>query len=95
MEKSGGIGTTKRGIGQMYASKFLRKNLRFGDLLKLETWQSKIKEILPFINAQLRHFGIPEESEKKLMLKMRTWSDNLSPIICDGFSMLHRFIDEV
>lgn len=94
MEKSGGIGTTKRGIGQMYASKFLRKNLRFGDLLKLETWQSKIKEILPFINAQLRHFGIPEESEKKLMLKMRTWSDNLSPIICDGFSMLHRFIDE-
>ncbi|MDD4495964.1 MAG: adenylosuccinate synthetase [Eubacteriales bacterium] len=78
----------------MYASKFLRMNLRFGDLLKLETWQLKIKEILPFINAQLRHFGIPEESEKKLMLKMRTWSDNLSPIICDGFSMLHRFIDE-
>jgi len=28
MERSGGIGTTKRGVGQAYADKFLRKNFR-------------------------------------------------------------------
>lgn len=94
MEKSGGIGTTKRGIGETYASKFLRKNLRFEDLLKPETWQRKIKEYMPFINAQLRYFNFPEESEKELILKMRAWSDMLSPMISDGFSLLHSFIDE-
>lgn len=94
MEKSGGIGTTRRGIGQAYASKFLRQNLRFEDLLKPETWQHKLKEYISFINAQLAYFGVPEESEKKLMLKMRVWNDTLSPMICDGFSLLHSFIDE-
>lgn len=94
MEKSGGIGTTKRGIGQTYASKFLRKNLRFEDLLKPETWQRKIKEYMPFINAQLRYFNFQEEIEKKLILKMQAWSDMLSPMISDSFSLLHSFINE-
>lgn len=94
MEKLGGIGTTKRGIGQTYASKFLRKNFRFEDLLKPETWQRKIKENMPFFNAQLRYFNFPDESENKLILKMQAWSDVLSPMICDGFSLLHSFIDE-
>ena len=93
MEESGGIGTTKRGIGQTYASKFLRKNFRFGDLRKPETWQSKLSDILPFMNAQLRYFGLPEESENNLAQKLRTWSNALSPIICDGFSLLQSFIN--
>ena len=89
MERAQGIGTTKRGIGWAYASKYLRKNLRIGDLLKPECWQQKIEEFLPLVNAQLRFFGGTEMSEKPLILQLRKWSNALSPYICDGFTLIH------
>ncbi|MDR2505958.1 MAG: adenylosuccinate synthase [Oscillospiraceae bacterium] len=94
MEKKAGIGTTKRGIGWCYADKFLRKNFRMSDLSNPECRQPKLHEYLPLINAELRFFGAPEVSEKMLLLKMRGWSDALSPLICDEFSLLHGFLNE-
>lgn len=93
LEKSGGIGTTKRGIGPAYADKFLRRNLRFGDLLKPEKWQTKIKDFLPLLNFQLAGFGFPKINEHELLLKMREWSTLFSPFIVNAFSLLHCYID--
>ena len=57
MEAAGGIGTTKRGIGQAYSYKALRKNLRFEDLLNLNSARKKLEAILPVINNQMRAYG--------------------------------------
>lgn len=57
MEASGGIGTTKRGIGQAYSYKALRKNLRFEDLLNLDSARKKLEAIVPVINNQMRAYG--------------------------------------
>ena len=46
MEASGGIGTTKRGIGQAYAYKAMRKSLRFEDLLNLAGAKKKLENML-------------------------------------------------
>ena len=45
LEKTGAIGTTKRGIGPSYATKMLRKGLRVGDLLKWESFEKKYLEL--------------------------------------------------
>ncbi len=50
------IGTTGRGIGPTYEDKVGRRGIRFGDLLKAETFKRKVHEILPEKNFFLEQF---------------------------------------
>ena len=50
------IGTTGRGIGPTYEDKVGRRGIRFGDLLKPETFKRKLLEVLPEKNFYLEHF---------------------------------------
>jgi adenylosuccinate synthase len=93
MEETGGIGTTRRGIGQAYADKFLRKNLRAGDLKKTDTLKAILDDNLPFINAQLGYFGLPAVNSAELLEKCLEWGRRLSPMLCNGFELIHSYID--
>ena len=71
MEKSGGIGTTKRGIGQAYSYKYLRKNVRVGDLRDLDKLEKALPGYLDMINAQLAPFGVEPYTLDDIMEKCR------------------------
>ncbi|MEG0377336.1 MAG: adenylosuccinate synthase [Eubacterium sp.] len=93
MEASGGIGTTKRGIGQAYSYKALRKNLRFEDLLNLEGARKKLEVILPVVNNQMRAYGGEAYSIDFLYEKCVKWAKRFSDMIIDPIRYLHSYID--
>jgi adenylosuccinate synthase len=89
MERVGGIGTTRRGVGQAYADKFLRKNLRAEDLRNLSTMRDKVSSHLEFVNAQLAFMGAEEFSLGEIMDKCLHWQERLGPLLCDAFDTVH------
>lgn len=94
MEAQGGIGTTKRGIGQAYAYKALRKNLRFEDLLDLTTAKSKLESIIPVINNQLKAYGSDPYTVDAMYEKCVQWKERFGAMIVDPIRMIHQYINE-
>lgn len=68
-ERSGGIGTTKRGVGQAYADKFLRKNFRVEDLHNMDAFKEKLSRHLEFANAQLAFYEAKAFCSEEIMDK--------------------------
>lgn len=93
MEASGGIGTTKRGIGQAYSYKALRKNLRFEDLLNLDSARKKLEAIVPVINNQMRAYGAENYTVDFLYEKCEQWAERFVAMIVDPIRYLHSYID--
>ena len=92
MEVAGGIGTTKRGIGQAYSYKALRKNLRFEDLLNLNSARKKLEAILPVINNQMRAYGAEDYTVDFLYEKCEKWAERFASMIVDPIRYLHSYI---
>ncbi|OMJ72516.1 hypothetical protein SteCoe_29038 [Stentor coeruleus] len=82
--KSGGIGTTKRGIGPTYSSKMMRIGLRVGDLLHWETFKDKYLNMAEFYK---RAYGLQVDGAKELdtLEKIR---DQIKPMIVDSVYMI-------
>ncbi|MBC3796788.1 adenylosuccinate synthase [Acetobacterium tundrae] len=93
MEVSGGIGTTKRGIGQAYAYKAMRKSLRFEDLLNLENAKKKLADIILVVNKQMSSYGIEPYTVAELFEKCEAWANKISPMIVNPTSFLHERIE--
>jgi adenylosuccinate synthase len=79
--RSSGIGTTKRGIGQAYAFKLLRKNPRAGDLRDIDEFERILGEAndigIPGID-----FAIPRST-------LERWAERLVPILREPLSLVH------
>lgn len=93
MEAAGGIGTTKRGIGQAYSYKALRKNLRFEDLLNLDSARKKLEAIVPVINNQMKAYGAENYTVDFLYEKCEKWAKRFASMIVDPIRYLHSYID--
>jgi len=74
------IGTTGRGIGPAYEDKATRQGLRFVDLLDLNTFEDKVREILEEKNFYLKNFlrAKPVEAEQIISL-YRLYAERLAP----------------
>ena len=93
MEASGGIGTTKRGIGQAYAYKAMRKSLRFEDLLNLENAKKKLETIVPVVNDQMASYKIEPYTVEALFGKCQDWAKTFGHMIVNPVGYLHDMID--
>ncbi|MEO1815720.1 MAG: adenylosuccinate synthase [Acetobacterium sp.] len=93
MEASGGIGTTKRGIGQAYAYKAMRKSLRFEDLLNLDNAKKKLETIVPVVNDQMASYKIEPYTVEALFAKCEFWAKTFGHMIVNPVGYLHDMID--
>ncbi|WP_026393393.1 adenylosuccinate synthase [Acetobacterium malicum] len=93
MEASGGIGTTKRGIGQAYAYKAMRKSLRFEDLLNLDNAKKKLETIVPVVNDQMASYKIEPYTVEALFAKCQFWAETFGHMIVNPVGFLHDMID--
>jgi adenylosuccinate synthase len=84
MEAQGGIGTTKRGIGQAYAFKSLRKNPRAGDLRSVDAFEKILQSAADIGLADL-NYSVPRDTIEK-------WSKRLAPMLVDPLEMIHNEI---
>lgn len=94
MEKSGGIGTTKRGIGQAYSYKAMRKSLRFEDLLDLKRARKKLEDIVPVVNDQMASYNIKPYTVDDLYRKCQFWAEKFKDSIVEPVSFVHKMMDE-
>lgn len=94
MEKSGGIGTTKRGIGVAYAYKALRKNLRFEDLLDLDALMPKIEKLTGALNAELEAYGAEPVTNEEIFEKCVEWKNKFGDMIVEPITLIHDYIDQ-
>jgi adenylosuccinate synthase len=85
IEKASGIGTTKRGIGQAYAYKMLRKNPRAEDLRDLDKLRGYIAQAKATGLAELE-YDVPDE-------KLQYWQERLVPLLVDPIDFVHSYID--
>jgi adenylosuccinate synthase len=92
MEKTGGIGTTKRGIGPAYAYKMLRKNLRAGDLRNPEGFKRTLADILEYANPQILSMGGKALDPEHLTEKCLSWRNRLEPMLVNAEKMIRDHI---
>lgn len=84
------IGTTGRGIGPAYEDKVARRGLRAGDFLNVENTLSKLEGILDYHNFVLKNYFQHETCDiAKLSDQIRSWSEQITPMISDVSAKLH------
>lgn len=88
-------GSTRRGISPVYADKYMKKALRMGDLLHLETLKERLSELVEWKNLTVEH---GYEHTPVLTDEMFDWINEygafFSPFICDTTEYLGKAICE-
>ena len=83
------IGTTGRGIGPCYEDKVARRGLRVGDLLDMERFSERLKNLLKYRNFMLKHYyDEPEVSYESIMESIMALRDKILPMIADISAIL-------
>ena len=77
------LGTTKRGIGPAYSDKAARRGLRFGDLLRPDWLEPRLKKALEVANRELARYNQEPMQADELLEQCLTWREKLQ----------HRLID--
>jgi len=67
------MGTTRRGIGPVYADKHSYNGIRVGDLLYPELLRQRLDLVLPLKNRQLAFYGLEQFSTEQLMELAADW----------------------
>lgn len=89
------FGSTRRGISPVYADKYMKKALRMGDLLHLDTLKGRLKDIVEWKNLT-----VEKGYEHKAILpdEMYQWLEKFGeffvPFICDTTQYLSEAIAE-
>ena len=84
------IGTTGRGIGPAYEDKVARRGLRLGDLMDLESFAIKLKEVLSYHNFVLtEYFKVSPVNYDETLADCTRWAEELLPMIADVTDVLH------
>lgn len=84
------IGTTGRGIGPAYEDKVARRGLRLGDLLNMDRFAIKLKEVLDYHNFMLTsYYGVDAVDYQQVLDTCIAWAEELRPMITDVTEALH------
>jgi len=84
------IGTTGRGIGPAYEDKVSRRGLRVGDLLNVETFKEKLKDVMEYHNYTLVNYFKAEAVDYQQVLdEILGMRDKIISMIADIPAMLY------
>ena len=72
-ESGGEMGTTRRGIGPVYADKHSYNGIRAGDLLCPDLLRQRLELVLPLKNRQLAFYSLHQFSVDEMMDLASTW----------------------
>ncbi|MGI6081587.1 MAG: adenylosuccinate synthase [Limnochordia bacterium] len=88
------IGTTGRGIGPTYVDKVARSGVRMGDLVTMERFRKRLREILPVKNALINAlYGHPGFTEDEIIDRCGAAAERLAPMVTDTSLSLHSYLE--
>jgi adenylosuccinate synthase len=85
----GAIGTTRRGVGPAFVDKADRVGIQAGDFVHLETFEKKLRDILPAKNRLLQElYGAPPFQLDELLGRAEGWRQQFGPLIVEHLPLL-------
>jgi adenylosuccinate synthase len=93
-QRSGRIGTTKRGIGPAYADKISRTGMRMTDLVNADTFSTRLRCRLREVNRYLKLHSLTPIPAARVEREYARAATALRPHITDTVSYLHRMMDK-
>ena len=88
------FGSTKRGIAPVYADKYMKKTLRFGDLFNEDTLEEKVRDILEWKNLTIVAYGCEPIKVEDIMQEIKEYAMPLKKYVCDTSILLEEKIKE-
>jgi adenylosuccinate synthase len=86
------VGTTKRGIGPVYADKASRQGIRAGDILDSVRLRVRLQMLLPLKNRELAYYGLPEVTIDELMARCEGWRAAMGHRIIDTLPLIRNAV---
>lgn len=84
------IGTTGRGIGPAYEDKVARRGLRLSDMMNMESFARKLKDVLAYHNFVLtEYYKVDPVDYDQTLADCTRWAEQLLPMIADVTELLH------
>ena len=77
------FGSTRRGIAPVYADKYMKKALRMEDLLHMDSFYEKLKDIGEWKNITVTGYKHEAVNVDELMSWIETYGSHAVPYICD------------
>lgn len=88
------FGSTRRGIAPAYADRYMKKAIRFGDLLHPENLKSKLSDIAEWKNLTVeKGYDAQPVTEKALTEWLETYAMPFKDYVCDLSSYLETAIE--
>lgn len=89
------FGSTKRGIGPVYGDKYMKKVLRMGDLLNMDTLPEKVHNLVEWKNLLLHSgYHAPKVNADEIMDWLIQFGGETSKYVCDTTVYLTNQIKE-
>ena len=89
------FGSTRRGISPVYADKYMKKALRMGDLLHLETLKERLDGIVEWKNLTVEHgYGHVPVVTEEMYQWLKNYGEFFGPFICNTTEYLEKAITE-
>ena len=89
------FGSTRRGISPVYADKYMKKALRMGDLLHLDSLEDRFEELVEWKNLTVeKGYGHTPIDTRETLTWLQTYGEFFIPFICDTTEYLGEAIQE-
>ena len=89
------FGSTRRGISPVYADKYMKKALRMGDLLHLETLKERLEGIVEWKNLTVEQgYGHTPVATEEMYQWLKTYGEFFAPFVCNTTEYLEKAIKE-
>ena len=82
------IGTTKRGIGPVYADKAARIGIRAADIFDPDRLRVRLEMLIPRKNRELEFYGIPAIDIDEMMDLCASWKEEFGDKIIDSLPLV-------
>lgn len=88
------FGSTRRGIAPVYADKYMKKGIRMGDLLHMDTLSEKVKDIVDWKNITVTGYGHEPVKAEDMIDWLKKYGSFAAPFVTDVSEFLSDAINE-
>lgn len=86
------FGSTRRGIGPVYADKYMKKDIRMEDLFDEGSLEEKIRDLVEWKNITVTGYGHEPVKAEEILGWLRTYGAKIKPYITDVTAFLSQAI---
>lgn len=88
------FGSTRRGIAPVYADKYMKKGIRMGDLLHMDTLSEKVKDIVDWKNITVTGYGHEPVKAEDMIDWLKKYGSSAAPFVTDVSEFLSSAVNE-